>query len=96
MGISEESLKGPSGRLSLQGVGVLDPNRCHHVSVDIVSPVQYLARGNPGLQPNRGCVLLYTTRHGDTMARQQEVALCGPPLYGLQTNIPHLNQMSTG
>ena len=34
--------------------------------------VQCLARGKPGLQPNRVCVLLYANRHGDTMAQQQE------------------------
>ena len=33
MGISEEILKRPSGRLSLQGVGDLDPNLCRHISV---------------------------------------------------------------
>ena len=41
-------------------------------SVDIVQPVQCLARSKPGLQPNRGCELLYTTRHGDTMAQHKE------------------------
>ena len=34
---------------------------CRHVSVDIVPPVKCLARGKPGLQPNRGCMLLYAT-----------------------------------
>ena len=41
------------------------------VSVAIVPPVQCLAGGEPGLQPNRGCVLLYTTRHGNTRAPHQ-------------------------
>ena len=67
-----ERLKRPSGGLSLQGVGDLDPNRCRHATVGIVHPVQCLARDKPGPQPNRCSVLLYTTRHGDTMARQQE------------------------
>ena len=38
------------------------------VSVDLLPPVQSLARGKLQLQLKRGCVLLYTTIHGDTMA----------------------------
>ena len=44
MGISEENLKRLSGRVSFQGVGDLDPNRCHHVSVDHVPPGRGFAR----------------------------------------------------
>ena len=40
--------------------------------MDIVPPVKCLARGKPGLQPNRGCMLLYATRRGDTIAQHKK------------------------
>ena len=59
MGVSEESLKRQSGRLSLQGVRDLDPNRCRHISVDIVPPVHIWPGANLGF--NLTGVVCYCT-----------------------------------
>ena len=47
------------------------------VSVDLLPPSQSLARDALQLQPNRGCVLLYTTRHWDTTS-QRPLSLPSP------------------
>ena len=69
-GLQRESKEAERWAIS-SGVRDLDPNRCHHATSVIVPLAQLLAWGKPRLQPNRGYELLYTTRHGDTMASHQ-------------------------
>ena len=82
-GLQNKFLRGESKEGARRAVGCIFRGlvlkyRCHHISVDLMPLELRLTRGQPGLQTNQGCVLLYTTRHGDTMAQHKGGAVCGP------------------